>query len=178
MKTGLRAIGIDDGPQSSNTILVGVVMRPDRLEGVLTAHVKLDGDDATKIIIKMVKGRFEPQIKCIFLNGVAVAGFNIVNYQELSEVLSLPVIVCTPNKPHPDEFSKALGRWPRKQELWEQIKTPAYRLDSIWYQFAGCNQQDAKLFIKQFQVHAAVPEPLRIAHLVATGIELGESKGS
>lgn len=177
MKSGSRAIGIDDGPQSRRTLLVGVVMRPDRLEGLLSARVRLDGSDATKAILKMVGKRFHPQIKCVFLNGVAVAGFNLVDYRRLAEELAVPVIVCTPNKPHPEEFSGTLEKWPRKQQLWEAIRTPAYRLGSIWYQFAGCTQHEARELIKRFQVHSHIPEPLRVAHLVAAGIELGESKG-
>jgi len=177
MKSGLRAIGIDDGPQANRTLLVGVVMRPDRIEGILSTRVELDGDDSTEAILKMVKKRFHDQIKCIFLDGVAVAGFNLVNYKELSGKLGLPVIACTSNKPHPEEFSKALERWPGKKRLWERIRTPAYRLGSIWYQFAGCSQLDAKSLVKQFQIHSSIPEPLRVAHLMAAGIELGESKG-
>ena len=177
MKQGIRAVGIDDGPQAKRTLLVGVVMRLDRLEGILSERVVLDGYDATRKITAMLGRRFSSQIKCIFLDGIAVAGFNLVNYQELAGTIRIPTIVCTSNKPHPQEFEKVLERWPKKQQLWRRIQTPAHRLDSVWYQFAGCTQHEAAALIKQFQVHSAVPEPLRVAHLVATGIENGESRG-
>jgi len=177
VKSGVRALGVDDGPQKDSTLLVGVVMRPDRIEGVLSTSVELDGNDATAAILKMVAGRFHPQIKCIFLDGVAVAGFNLINYKKLSEKLSVPVIVCTSNRPHPEEFSKALERWPEKLRLWESIRTPAHRLGGVWYQFSGCTGTQAASLIRKFQVHSLVPEPLRVAHLIAAGIELGVSRG-
>jgi len=177
MKVGIRAIGIDDGPQKRRTLLVGVVMRSDRIEGILSARTTIDGYDSTRKILAMLGKRFRPQVKCIFLNGVAVAGFNLVDYRELAGKLLLPVIVCTSNRPHPDDFAEALESWPRKRKLWERMRTPAHRMGGIWYQFAGCTQQQAAALIRQFQVHSSTPEPLRVAHLVAAGIELGESKG-
>jgi uncharacterized protein len=177
MKQGIRAVGIDDGPQAGRTLLVGVVMRPDRIEGILSTRVVLDGYDSTRKIASMLSSRFRPQVKCVFLDGVAVAGFNLIDYPKLAATLGLPVIVCTSNKPHPADFEKALERWPRKQKLWQRVRTPAYRLGSVWYQFSGCTQQEAAELIGRFQVHSAVPEPLRVAHLVAAGLELGESRG-
>lgn len=177
MKSGVRAIGIDDGPQSARTLLVGVVMRKDRVEGILSTRVPLDGYNATSKMEKMAKGRFYPQLRCVFLDGVAVAGFNLVNFHELSKQLSLPVIVCTSNRPQPRKFGKTLVRWPRKSKQWESITVPAHKLGGIWYQFAGCTRHQAESMIRQFQVHAEIPEPLRLAHLIAAGIEAGESKG-
>lgn len=179
MKGGVRALGIDDGPQSPRTLLVGVVMRPDRLEGVLSARVELDGDDATQAILEMARSdRFRPQIRCVFINGVAVAGFNLVNYPLLARELSLPVIVCTTNEPHPGDFAAALSGWPGKREKWAEIHTPHHRLGSVWFQFAGCTRRRAERFIEQFRVHSSMPEPLRVAHLMAAGVETGESSGS
>ena len=177
MKSGARAMGIDDGPQNARTLLVGVVMRKDRVEGIMSARATLDGYNATEKMEKIARGRFYPQLRCVFLDGVAVAGFNLVNFHELSRNLALPVIVCTSNRPQPGKFGEALARWPRKARQWERIAVPAHRLGGIWYQFAGCTQHQARSMITQFQVHSEIPEPLRLAHLIAAGIEAGESKG-
>ena len=177
MKSGIRAAGIDDGPQAGLTRLVGVVMRPDRVEGVLGARARLDGDDSTEAIRRMLSGRFSSQLRAVFVNGVAVAGFNLVNFVELSRSLGLPVIVCTDNRPHPEEFGRALQKFPGKLRTWREINTPVHRLGRIWYQFAGCSRGEAEQLIRLFQVHSELPEPLRLAHIIATGIELGESKG-
>lgn len=177
MKPGARAIGIDDGPQRARTLVVGVVMRPDRFEGVITTRIPLDGYNATEKIAGLVEGRFRTQLRCVFLDGVAMAGFNLVDFHELSSALSLPVIVCTQNKPQPRKFGEALRKWPRKMAQWEKIAVPAHRLGGIWFQFAGCPQHRARSMIKQFQVHAEIPEPLRMAHIIASGVEAGESRG-
>ena len=182
MKIGIRALGIDDGPLTQKTLIVGVIMRRDRVEGVLSTRVKRDGNEATKKIIGMIeKSRFSSQIHVIFLNGVAVAGFNLVDYVKLSEKFKVPVIVVTPNQPHPRDLEKAVEKWEEKKKIWERIKKPAYLLETklgqIWFQYSGTTKREAEKLIKHFLIHSKVPEPLRIAHLIAAGIELGESRG-
>ncbi len=177
MKEGIRAVGIDDGPLSDRTLLVGVVMRRDRFEGLVSTRVTRDGTDATEKILSMLSGRFSKQIHVVFLDGIAVAGFNLVDYVELSRELGVPVIAVTENEPHPDEFEVAVSRWKDRLNLWNRIKQPPFRAGKVWFQFAGTSEREARELIQHFTVHSKVPEPLRIAHMIAAGIELGESKG-
>jgi len=182
VKQGIRALGIDDGPLAPQTLLVGVIMRRDRFEGLLSTRVSLDGEDATGKIIEMVRNsKFASQLHVVFINGVAVAGFNLVNYVKISRELGVPVIAVTPNEPHPEEMEKVVKKWKGKREIWEEIRRPAIRMEtekgSIWYQHAGADKRKAERLIKHFLVHSKIPEPLRIAHIIAAGIELGESRG-
>ncbi len=183
MKEGIRAIGIDDGPLMERTLVVGVVMRRDRVEGILSTRIELDGNEATDALIKMLKGsRFFPQLHVVFINGVALAGLNLVDLQRLSEVLSLPVIAVTPNMPHPEELEKLLQRFPEKMNIWKRIKKKPILMKTprgpVWFQPYGVSRKEATELLRMFTLHSKIPEPLRLAHLIAAGIELGESKGT
>ena len=183
MKSGIRAIGIDDGPQEKETLVVGIVARPGRLESVLSTRVELDGNDATEKMLQMVsKSRQASQIRAVFVNGVAVAGFNLIDYPRVSAKTGLPVIVVTENRPNPEEFGRAVSRWPEKAMVWKHLNRPVCSVrtekGTVWFQFAGTDESTARDLILLFSKHSKLPEPVRLAHIIAAGLVLGESKGS
>ena len=99
LKKEIRVIGIDDSPfrkfKKGKVLVVGTVFRGGLfLDGVLSTKVSIDGNDSTKKLIDMInKCKFKPQLQCIFLNGIAVAGFNVIDVKELNKKTNLPVIV-------------------------------------------------------------------------------------
>ena len=104
-KKEMRVNGIDDSPfnkfKDKEILVVGVVMRGGLfVDGILSTKVDVDGNNATDKIIKMVnKCKFKPQLQCIFLNGIAVAGFNVIDVQKLSKKTKIPVIVVIRTNP-------------------------------------------------------------------------------
>jgi endonuclease V-like protein UPF0215 family len=48
---------------------------------------------------------------------------------------------------------------------------------SLYIQCAGIEIADARKIVQLATTHSHIPEPLRIAHLIATGIVCGESRG-
>ena len=51
------------------------------------------------------------------------------------------------------------------------------RAAPVCVQVAGINPADAEQIVKLTSTRSLVPEPLRVAHLIATGIVRGESVG-
>jgi endonuclease V-like protein UPF0215 family len=47
----------------------------------------------------------------------------------------------------------------------------------LWIQRAGLSMDDARRLVEDTTLHGNVPEPLRIAHLVAGGLTTGRSRG-
>lgn len=54
------------------------------------------------------------------------------------------------------------------------IRTPAPRL---WIQRAGLSLDEARRIVADTTLHGNIPEPLRLAHLIAGGITTGKSRG-
>lgn len=48
---------------------------------------------------------------------------------------------------------------------------------NIYFQCYGITKEDASKIIKETSTMSLIPEPLRVAHLMATGFVLGESVG-
>jgi len=177
-------VGIDDSPfdrdHRGDVTIVGTVFSGRRLDGVLSSRVRRDGANATDRIEKMIaRSRFAPQLDAVLLQGIALAGFNVVDINRLHESLGLPVLVVARKKPDLDAIYSALvanvsgGR--RKWRLIERAG-PMEPLESLWVQRAGLDIDSARAVIRRHAGDSLLPEPLRTAHLIAGGIATGESR--
>jgi len=188
MKQQIRLLGIDDAPfafKDRYGIIIGVVMRGgEYLEGILKNQVSIDGDDATQICIQMIENsKYKKQLKAILVDGVALCGFNIVDIKEIYNSTSIPVITITRDKPDFEKIKTALQKkfkdWEKRFNLitkgeLHEIKT---KHNPIYVKFVGLSTNEAKEIIKISTIRGVIPEPIRIAHLIASGITRGESYG-
>jgi len=187
IKKEIRILGIDDCPfdkfNDSKCKVIGVVFRGAAfLDGLISFDVTVDGSDATDKISKAVKkSRHYGQLGIIMIDGIALAGFNVINIEKLSKRLGLPVIVVTRKKPDIKKIKRILSRLSmEKVKLIEEAGQPvAYESigKKIYFQYAGISEEVAKEILDMTCIHGLIPEPIRIAHIIASGITLGESHG-
>lgn len=184
LKREIRVIGIDDSPfkkfKRGKVLVVGTVFRGGLfMDGVLSTKVDIDGSDATKKIIDMInKCKFKPQLQCIFLNGIAVAGFNVIDVMELSKKTKLPVIVIIRKKPNIERIKETLIKIGKKNKIKLIEKAGSVvPVGEIYMQLTGIGIDKAKEILKIVCTRSLIPEPIRIAHLIASGITDGESRG-
>ncbi|WP_437580274.1 DUF99 family protein [Sorangium sp. So ce887] len=180
-----HVIGVDDAPfardHRGDVPIVGTVFAGLRLEGVLSTRVRRDGRNATPAIAAMIRGsRFYAQAQVVMLQGIAVAGFNVVDIAALRDALALPIVVVARRLPNLDAIRDALltrvrgGR--RKWALIERAG-PMEPVSGVYVQRAGISLEDTSALISRLSVHGHLPEPLRAAHLIAGGLTTGESRG-
>ncbi|MEM0359926.1 MAG: DUF99 family protein [Candidatus Diapherotrites archaeon] len=178
-----RAIGIDDGhftpKRKGKTKLVFVLLRSDnRIEGILSADITVDGSDSTKTIIETLSNScFLEQARCIFLEGINFAGFNIADAQAISKKTGLPVIIVFRKKPDIEGIKKALKKFSDSMEKTALLEKAGeiFCTQKIFFQCHGIRAEQAMEMIKKFTLHSNFPEPVRIAHLVASSVTLGRS---
>lgn len=189
MKPQVRVLGIDDAPFSfddERVEIVGVVVRlPSYVEGLMVSDVEVDGDDATHRVADMVeKSRFRESLALTMIDGVAFGGFNVVDVRELHDRASIPVATVTKKKPDLPSMEKALrarfSDWKRRLDIIArselmQVRTPH---KPLYVYGVGISSDDLRGLLRGATVRGALPEPLRIAHLVATALKTGESRGS
>jgi endonuclease V-like protein UPF0215 family len=180
-----HAIGVDDAPfareHRGDVQVVGTVFAGLRLEGVLSTRVRRDGRNATEAVAAMIAGsRFYPQAQVVLLQGIALAGFNVVDLAALHGALRLPIVVVARRLPNLDAIRDALLRrvqgGKRKWALIEQAG-PMEPVAGVHVQRAGISLEDTGALIARFAVHGRIPEPLRAAHLIAGGMVTGHSRG-
>ncbi len=188
MKKNIRALGIDDSyfvPHTpGSTDIIGVVMRaPNYIEGILRRRIAVDGLDCSEKIVEMVSTRFGRQLKVIFTQGMTFGGFNIVDLEFVYKATGIPIISVSRKMPNMDDIYGALKKhfddWEKRWKLLNQhkihrIKNGKYE---IFVQFVGIDRMEAEWFVSIFTVRGAIPEPLRVAHLIASALHFGESKG-
>src|SRR5262249_45071342 len=87
-----HVIGVDDAPfareHRGRVLVVARAYAGLRLEGVLSTHVRRDGADATRALAERFGGsRFAAHTRLVMLQGIALAGFNVVDIHGLHEAL-------------------------------------------------------------------------------------------
>lgn len=184
MKKEIRVIGFDDCPfdkkKDKNVKVIGTLYRGGNfIDGVLSFDVKKDGDDSTAKLIKAInKSKFKKQLRAIFLDGIAFGGFNIINISLLNEKTKIPVIVIIRKYPDFKKIKDTLKylKMEKKIDLIDNAGEPR-KVDKIYIQWRGIDFSDAVKILKITCTHSFIPEALRVAHLIAAGLVLGESKG-
>ena len=184
IKKEIRIIGIDDSPfnkfKDKEVLVVGVIMRGGLfVDGVLSTRVDVDGSNATSKIAKMInKCKFKPQLQCIFLNGIAVAGFNVVDVRQLSKETRIPVVVVIRTNPDIAKIKDTLAKIRQKNKIKLIEKAgKVIQIDNVFVQLIGIDLEKAKEILRIVCTRSLIPEPLRLAHIIAAGITTGESKG-
>lgn len=184
IKSEIRVLGVDDGvftPHVESWVpVVGVVFRGGYwLDGVMHTEILVDGFDATEKISKMITGSpHYKQLRVIMLNGITFAGFNVVDMKTLNAATHLPIIAVTREKPDLQSIREALKHMPRSEERWQTVlnagevsEISTRREDEkIYLHTAGVSMSDAERIVRLTSTRSNVPEALRVAHLIASGI--------
>lgn len=179
MKQGVRILGIDDSPfdktSSERVLIVGVVWRAGIVEGILSTRVERDGTDSTEKLFELIKrSRFKEGLRAVLINSVTLAGFNIVDINQLSGELKIPVISVVRRKPDLAKVKKALVHSrdsARALSLIEKAGAPV-AVNKFHVQFAGAELETVEKILRVSGI-----EPIRLAHIIASGVTKGESKG-
>jgi hypothetical protein len=188
IKPEIRILGIDDSALISDDILiVGAFFRGGQwLDGVMRSRIRRDGMDATEKIAEMVtSSKHYGQIKVIMLDGVTYGGFNPVDIVSLYEGTKIPVIVIMREVPDLDKIKDALSNLPDTDGRFQVILRAGAitrtvskdALNPIFIQCAGIDAVKAGEVVRLSSTRSNVPEPLRVAHMIATGMICGESRG-
>ena len=201
-KSEIRILGFDDAAfeddmkrrtprkQANKTKtlvpVIGVIFRGGSfLDGALRTDVTIDGLDSTENLAKLINNtRHKRQLRVIMLDGITFGGFNIVDIQRLRDETGLPVIVFNRKMPDLPRVQKALKNFDDYEKRWALIEKAGEVKDcnlktgkGVYYQAVGLSDKEAEEVIRLSSTHGQIPEPLRVAHLIATAIVKGESAG-
>lgn len=188
MKPKSRVLGIDDGPFRFGDVevpVVGVVVQaPSYIDGVLHTRAQVDGRDATERIGGMIRrSRYREGLAMVLVDGSAVGGFNVIDVDRLHADAGVPVATVTRRRPDFPAIERALRRrfedWEGRWEILRRhpIEEVSTRHRPLFVTQVGATLAEVREAIALTTVRGALPEPLRIAHLVAASLVRGESRG-
>ena len=184
IKPEIRVLGVDDGvfvPHTKGIVdIVGVVYRGGYwFEGIMHTEITIDGLDATEKIANMIEvSPFYRELRVVVLDGVTFAGFNVVDITKLSRKLDLPVIAVVREKPDMEGIRRALENLPDFEIRWQAIENAGKILEietrngenPIYMHIAGILREDAEKIMKKTSIRSNIPEALRVAHIIASGL--------
>jgi uncharacterized protein len=178
----LRAIGFDDAPfprgARGEVGLAGVVCAGTRFEGLVWGRVRRDGWNATDAVARLLLGgKYLPQLHLVLLDGIAFGGLNVVDLPALAARLGRPCVAVMRREPDLEGMARAIGRLPRPERRLALLRRagPLHVEAGFVFQVCGADPAATGLALARLTDRGAVPEPLRLAHHVATAIRTGES---
>ena len=193
VKQEIRIAGFDDGSfefgdgEKKKTVpVIGVIYRGGKfIDGALKTDVTVDGMDATEKIIELVnRSRHKRQLKLLMFDGITVGGFNVIDIREVHDCTDLPVVAINRKLPDIASVKAALRRFKDFKKRWLAVqhagkikKCKLKKGKIIYYQNIGMDDEEAEDAINISCTHSFIPEPLRVAHLIATAVVKGESVG-
>lgn len=178
----LRTIGFDDAPRpdgaGEGVGLAGVVCKDARFDGMVWGEVKADGWDATQTVVELLEnGKFLPQLHLVLLDGIAFGGFNVVDLEALARRLQLPCATVMRRRPDFGAIERALEHVGDVEERLETMRRAGrvHEADSAFFQVRGTEPEVCARALDRVTRDGHIPEPVRIAHMVAAAVVTGES---
>lgn len=153
-------------------------MRADKaIDGFVFSTATVGGMDATEKIIEMYRTLERDDINLLVLNGCVISWYNVVDLHKVADETGLPLICVTYEESAGlEKYFKELfpEDWENRVEVYHKNKarTPitlgtGY---TVYVRFINMNLEQAKGILGKFTSHGAVPEPLRVARLLARSI--------
>ena len=179
-KPAVRLLGIAESTpaNSERTLIAGVVMRADFiLDGMIWGRATIGGMDGTDAIISLFHQIDRDDLGGVILHGCVIAGYNVINLQQLHIVTNLPIISVT-REPQEDMKEHLTTSFPDDwQKRWEIILHNGLMKSlnlptgsTVFVQAKGIDPVSAHTLVKRLTRFGGVPEPIRVARVFARAL--------
>lgn len=175
-KKAIRALGVAESfrPGARKSTLAGVVMRTDLVvDGFVFGAATVGGDDATAAVLRMYRRLGREDVNVVILSGCVISRYNIVDLEELARRSGLPVLCLTYNETRGLEgairrnFEHPEDRLERYRRLGGRAPIVLRTGRRIYVRSVGVPESAAKSVLDSFTLQGGVPEPVRVAKLLA-----------
>lgn len=179
-KPGIRVLGVSESftKEVAQSIVAGVVMRGDyRIDGFGFCRPTLGGTDATELLLDLFRRLGRQDIRAWMLGGNIISWFNVVDIARIYAETKRPVVCVTYNPSEgiekylreyfPDKWQDRLEIINQLGERTEVVLSTGH---STYLTIAGLSIVRAKQLVNLFTIDGRVPEPIRIARMLAAGI--------
>jgi endonuclease V-like protein UPF0215 family len=176
-KPGVRTLGVAESFRQGQraSVIAGVVMRRDLvIDGLRIGRTSVGGDDATASILSLYRSLKRNDVNVLMVSGAILSLYNIVDVDELARKSRLPTICLTYKETSGIQASIRRHfptNYQEKLLAYERLgKRNKIRLSSghaVFVRSAGMEKGDVKRVLDMFTLQGSVPEPIRVARLLA-----------
>ncbi len=176
-KPGVRALGVAESFRQGQraSVLAGVVMRRDLvIDGLGIGKTSVGGDDATASILSLYRRFKRNDVNVLMISGAILSLYNIVDVDELTLRSRLPAICLTYKETSgieasirrhfPSSYEEKLVAY---RNLGKRNKVRLSSGHAVFVRSAGMEKGDVKPVLDMFTLQGSVPEPVRVARLLA-----------
>ena len=178
----IRVIGFDDAPfirhTSKPVAVAGVVCAGTRFEGMLWGYIKADGWDSTEKLSQLiVNSKFYSQLHLVLLDGIGMGGFNLIDLPRLSKKVQLPCVAVMRKLPNLKKMKQAICLLPEPEKRLGLLQKAGkiYAYPPFYFQVCELSPELTAKVLQRLTDRGHVPEALRLAHLIGSAVEKGES---
>jgi len=175
-KKAIRALGVAESfrPNEHKSRIAGVVMRADLVvDGFALGQATVGGDDATASVLKLLRSLKRADVNLIMLSGCIISRYNIIDIDGLASISGLPVICLTYNESKGIEgairrnFADPEERLAKYKALGRRLPLTLHTGHRTYVRDANIRDADAKRILDSFTLQGGIPEPVRLAKLLA-----------
>ncbi|MDI6811409.1 MAG: DUF99 family protein [archaeon] len=177
-KKGIRVLGVAESFRrgQEKSVLAGIVMRSDFIiDGAGFTYITVGGMDATEGVVHLFESLQRDDINVMMLNGCVISWFNIIDLHEVYNRLQIPLICVTYEESEGleehiakhFEASEQDLRIEAYKRLGDRVPVRLHDHFEVLIRSLGIDDADTGAVLKKFTAHGKVPEPLRVARIVA-----------
>ncbi len=179
-KKGLRVLGFAESfvKEVSRSVLTGVVMRGDQflIDGFGMTTLTVGGMDATEGVLRLFRQLNRTDINLLMFNGCIISWYNVIDLEEVFLTLDIPLVCVTYEESEGLEkyFKDNFKDWENRIEIYkkngprDEIKLHTGHL--VYTRVHGMEPKETQIILDRFILQGAVPEPLRVARLLARAL--------
>jgi endonuclease V-like protein UPF0215 family len=175
-KKAIRALGVAESfrPTAKRSTLAGIVMRTDLVvDGFAFGAATVGGEDGTSSVLRLYRRLKREDINLMMLSGCIISRYNIIDVDELSRRAGLPVLCLTYRESsgiedairrhfdHPDERIESY------KKLGRRFPVLLHTGSKVFVRSSQMSDADARSVLDAFTLQGGVPEPVRLARLLA-----------
>ncbi len=150
--------------------------RDGTLEDVAVDMAKLGGVDGTAAAMRILDKLLKPDISIVMLDGCVVSFYNWIDGEALWLKYGKPVACYVFENPAgrvEDAVRKLFADWERRVEAYRRLGVPTRHNTKWGYIYVrswGIDPHDAGVAAQVLMKHGKLPEPIRVAKIVARGV--------
>lgn len=178
-KRAIRALGVAESfrPSARSSTLAGVVARTDLVvDGFVLGAATVGGDDATSAVLRMWRRLGREDVNLVILNGCVISRYNMIDVDLLSRRAGVPVLCLTYNETRgiEDAIRRNFPDPGERLESYRRLgpRTPVTLRTGhrVYLRVSGMAAAEAKKVLDAFTLQGGVPEPVRLARLLARAV--------
>jgi endonuclease V-like protein UPF0215 family len=144
------------------------------IDGFSLSRTTISGDDATDSVISLYSSLSRKDVNLIMIGGTVISMYNIVDVNRVFGETGKPVLAVTyrPSEGIEEAIKKHFpDNWERKIEAYRRLG-PRREITlkngfKVFVRSVGIDDYDSKLVLNKFTVFGRIPEPIRVARLIA-----------